>query len=178
MTTGACLALAVLWAPQLAQLPSLWQYLQSVLAYVVPPVVALFVVGLFWRGANAHGAWVMMLVGTACGFGLFLSNVVFGLTHMHFLYCAPILLAIDIAVLVTGSRLSRSADKPDIDRIMFTMLALREDSLALAGVPPWRNYRYQSLLLLAATALIVLSVPLSKRQGLSGVRKGLHGTSW
>ena len=60
---GALLVVAVAWAPQLQLFPSLWQYLQAVLAYAVPPVVAIFVVGLFWRGANADGASAAMLSG-------------------------------------------------------------------------------------------------------------------
>src|SRR5437667_12688580 len=94
----------MLWAPQLEHFPSLWQYLQAMLAYAVPPIVALFVVGLFWRGANVAGARATLLVRTACGIGLFLANVVFDRVHLHFLYVAPVLLLIDAAVLNGVSR--------------------------------------------------------------------------
>jgi SSS family solute:Na+ symporter len=40
VTTTALFMVAVAWAPQLELFPSLWQYLQAVLAYAVPPVVA------------------------------------------------------------------------------------------------------------------------------------------
>jgi SSS family solute:Na+ symporter len=85
ISTVGLLVIAVLWAPQLAHFPSLWQYLQAVLAYTVPPIVALFVVGLFWRGANAAGAVATLLIGSVCGLGLFLSNTAFHWTHLHFL---------------------------------------------------------------------------------------------
>ncbi len=45
VSTVALLLLAVAWAPQLQLFPSLWQYLQAVLAYAVPPVVAVFLGG-------------------------------------------------------------------------------------------------------------------------------------
>ena len=64
----------VAWAPQLQLFPSLWQYLQAVLAYAVPPVVALFLVGMFWRGANANGAAATMLLGSLAGLALFMIN--------------------------------------------------------------------------------------------------------
>src|SRR5271155_1113362 len=91
LSTAALLLVAVAWAPQLQLFPSLWQYLQAVLAYAVPPVVALFLVGMFWRGADAAGAAATMLVGSCCGIALFLLNVVLHRTHLHFLYVAPIL---------------------------------------------------------------------------------------
>src|SRR2546430_17538534 len=46
LCTAVLLLVAMLWAPQLEHFPSLWQYLQAMLAYAVPPIVARFVVGL------------------------------------------------------------------------------------------------------------------------------------
>src|ERR1700728_1079405 len=97
VTTAALFMVAVAWAPQLELFPSLWQYLQAVLAYAVPPVVALFLVGMFWRGANADGAAATMLLGSLAGFALFMLNVVLRWPHFHFLYAAPILTALDAA---------------------------------------------------------------------------------
>src|SRR5271169_1360602 len=76
VSTALLLVVAVVWAPQLQLFPSLWQYLQAVLAYAVPPVVAVFLLGLFWRGATAEGAAATMLWGSICGFALFMVNVV------------------------------------------------------------------------------------------------------
>jgi len=56
LTTASLLFVAVAWTPQLQLFPSLWQYLQAVLAYAVPPVVAVFLGGMYWRGATADGA--------------------------------------------------------------------------------------------------------------------------
>jgi SSS family solute:Na+ symporter len=155
LSTAGFLVLAVLWSAQVARFGTLWQYLQAVLAYAVPPVVALFGVGLFWRGANATGASVMLILGTAAGVALFLANAVFGLIHIHFLYAAPILLAIDVSLLVLASLWSRHRPQPDVGALIFTSAALRADSAQLAGVPFWSNYRVQALALLGLTALLV-----------------------
>jgi solute:Na+ symporter, SSS family len=157
LSTAGFLLLAVLWSWQVARFGSLWTYLQAVLAYAVPPIVALFGVGLFWRGANATGAWIMLVTGTICGFGMFLSNVIFHYTHLHFLYVAPILLVSNCLLLVLASHWTRHGGRPRGENLMFTAAALREDSRSLEGVPLWRNYRYQSLLLLALTAAIVIT---------------------
>jgi SSS family solute:Na+ symporter len=68
---------------------------------------------------------------------------------------APLLLVIDVAVLAIASYAMRRAGGPNIDALMFTSAALREDSRQLEDVPLWRSYRFQALLLLALTACIV-----------------------
>ena len=156
LSTAGFLLLAVIWASQLERFGSLWQYLQAVLAYAVPPVVALFGIGLFWRGANASGAFATIVLGSGFGLALFLSNAVLHFTHLHFLYAAPLLLAIDAAILVSVSLWTRRASSARIDPLMFTAAAFREDSRRLRGVPWWRNYRVQAGVLLALTTLIVI----------------------
>jgi len=102
--TALLLVVAVLWAPQLARFPSLWQYLQAVLAYAVPPVVVVFLAGRFWAGATADAAAATLRLGSLCGLLAFLVNGVLGLTHLHFLYVAPLLAALDTLILVGKSR--------------------------------------------------------------------------
>jgi hypothetical protein len=78
------------WAPQIARFESLWQYLQAVLAYAVPPVVALFLVGMFSARANARGAFATIVVGLLGGAGLFYANVLSSTPMgLHFLLVAP-----------------------------------------------------------------------------------------
>jgi SSS family solute:Na+ symporter len=156
-STGAALAVAMAWAPQLAQLPSLWQYLQAVLAYVVPPVVVLFVAGLAWPGANAAGAQATLKYGSAAGLALFAVNVVLGLTHVHFLYVAPLLALIDTAILVLVSRAHPAPLPPGAAALLFSRQAFAAESARLRGLPGWRNYRRQALALVALAAAIVLA---------------------
>jgi solute:Na+ symporter, SSS family len=155
LCTAALLLVAMLWAPQLEHFPSLWQYLQAMLAYAVPPVVALFVVGLFWRGANVAGAAATLLAGTGCGVGLFLANVVFHRVHLHFLYVAPVLLLIDAAILI-GVSLWSARPAEGVDAVIWSRAYFRAESERLRAVPMWRNYRVQAALLLLLTACVVL----------------------
>jgi SSS family solute:Na+ symporter len=155
--TVALLVVAVAWAPQLQLFPSLWQYLQAVLAYAVPPVVALFLVGMFWRGANADGAAAAMVVGSFCGFSLFMINAVLHWTQFHFLYAAPILTLLDAAILVgvslrTGAGLS-SAGAATPWKLDFS----RAEQLRQQLVPLWQDYRFQAAALLALTAAVVIA---------------------
>ena len=155
LSTAVLLLVAMTWAPQLEHFPSLWQYLQAMLAYAVPPIVALFVVGLFWRGATAAGAGATLLLGTLCGVGLFLANVVLHWTHLHFLYVAPLLVAVDAAILI-GVSLAAGARGAPPTEVIWTPAYFRVESAALRSVPPWRNYRVQAAALLLLTGCLVI----------------------
>jgi SSS family solute:Na+ symporter len=155
LCTAGLLLVALVWAPQLESFRSLWQDLQGMLAYAVPPVVALFIGGLFWRGANAAGAAATLLVGTACGIALFFANAVFHWVDLHFLYVAPILLLIDLSILIVVSRRSGTASVTGAS-LVWTLQYFRTESERLRSVPLWRNYRVQAALLLALTAYVVV----------------------
>ena len=58
VVTFVFMTLAILWAPQILRFPDLWTYLQQMLAYLAPPVLACFLVGVFWKRANrSWGTW-------------------------------------------------------------------------------------------------------------------------
>ena len=155
VATAGLMVLAVLWAPQLEHFPSLWQYLQGALAYAVPPIVALFLVGLFWRGANAAGAAATLALGTLSGAALFLANEVWHLTTLHFLYAAPLLVVLDSAILVGVSLWRRQPAAETV--LVWTPQFYRAESARLAVAPLWRNYRVLATLLLALTAAVVVA---------------------
>jgi SSS family solute:Na+ symporter len=156
-TTAGLLVVAVAWAPQLNLFPSLWQYLQGVLAYVVPPVVAVFLAGMFWRGANADGAAATMIAGSIAGFVFFLLNGVLGRTHVHFLYAAPILTALDLAILIWVSSRRPVATSVESQATMWRPAYLRAERSRLQRVPVWKDYRVLAAALLALTACVVIA---------------------
>jgi len=54
----ACLLIAVLLAPQLASLDQVFQYIQEYTGMVSPGVLAIFIMGLFWRKSTPNAALV------------------------------------------------------------------------------------------------------------------------
>ncbi len=156
LSTAILLVVAVAWAPQLQRFPSLWQYLQAVLAYAVPPVVAVFLLGMFWRGATADGAAAAMRWGSVLGFLLFLVNVVFEWTHFHFLYAAPILTVLDSAILVAVSLQRPERVSALSEATMWTLEFSRSERARLQYTSFWKDYRVQSAVLLVLTAAIVI----------------------
>ena len=154
---AALLLVAMLWAPQLQRFGTLWQYLQAMLAYAVPPIVALVLAGTFWRGANAAGAAATLVLGTACGIAFFILNVPLHLLHLHFLYVAPLLLAIDTIILIAASAWRPSTSSAMTRTLVWTPTHYREETARLRSIPLWRNYRVQAVALLILTSIVVVA---------------------
>lgn len=157
IVTFLFMLLAVLWAPQIGRFDSLFKYLQQVLSYSVPPVVAMFILGMFWRRANASGAMYALVFGIGAGIALFLSNVVFGWTDIHFLYVAPLLFLVSISALIFGSLRAPAPDASKVDDYVWTMDFYRAETEELKGTPWYWNYRILSVGLLILTAVLVIS---------------------
>jgi SSS family solute:Na+ symporter len=155
LSTTGLMIFAVVWAPQLHRFVSLWQYLQAVLAYTVSPVVAVFVGGLFWRGATASAAAIALRVGFCGGAVLFLCNVILGWTHFHFLYAAPMLFLLALTVLVAVSRRDPETLTPERAAVMWRTESWRADGRRVATLPLWQDWRWQSAALILLTAIIV-----------------------
>jgi len=151
------MALSVAWAPQIENFASLFKYLQQVLSYSIPPVVALFLVGTFWRGANATGAFWTIIIGLAAGIALFIMNTVTSTIDLHFLYIAPILTLLCTATLIVVSLMTSPQKEEDIAPYIWTKAVYHSETEALAAVPWYANYRILSVILLAATAWLVFA---------------------
>ena len=114
-TTAVLVGFGLLWIP-LMQLVSgqLYQYLQSVQAYISPPIAAVFLVGITWRRANAAGAIAALLSGFVLGMGRLvaelnkaaLDGILFTYADINFLHFAVLLFVFCTAVLVVTSVLT------------------------------------------------------------------------
>ncbi len=154
--TGIFMILAAVWAPQIENFRSLFDYLQLVLSYTVPPIVAIYLVGAFWKKANARGAWLSVLAGTALGLVLFIAIPILKLAELHFLYVGPIIFMVSLVTLYLGSQ-NGPPPRPEQSELVWTPAFYHAETAALKGVPLWKNYRVLSLLLLLLTGWLVWS---------------------
>jgi SSS family solute:Na+ symporter len=112
VATVIMVALGLAWIPFMSRISDqLYVYLQSVQAYISPPIAAVFLVGLLWPRANAKGAVAALALGFVLGFGrLALElNAPIGwapaaaFAQLNFLHFAVLLFAISVAALVLVS---------------------------------------------------------------------------
>ncbi len=148
---------AALWAPQVQHFDSVVKYFQQFLGYLAPPIVAVFLFGLFWPRATGTGAFAALLAGLAmAGWMLASGGKLPPFTDWHpFLYVPPVIFLAASAVLVAGSLATPAPDPARIGRFLWRSDILRDESAELAASPWWQNYRTLSILLLAFTAAFV-----------------------
>ena len=156
ITTFLFMIIAAAWAPMITNFPSLWQYLQSILAYQSPPFVAAFLVGIFWAGANRQSAFWGLIGGHVVSAGLFVSIMIFEVIDIHFLYVAPILFVVSVVLMVVISLVTKTKQQyADIEDYLWTTELFRRETKELAEKPWYQNYRIQSVIILSITAVIL-----------------------
>ena len=66
----ALVGLGLAWIPFMKLISGqLYQYLQSVQAYIAPPIAAVFLLGILWRRVNCAGAMAALVTGFVAGLG-------------------------------------------------------------------------------------------------------------
>ncbi|MDT8436008.1 MAG: sodium:solute symporter [Gemmatimonadota bacterium] len=158
VATAVFMVLAALWAPQIVHFGSLFKYLQSVLAYISPPIVAVFLLGVFWRRTTANGAFFALITGLVVSVTLFVANITGAawMPDIHFLLVAPILFVFSLVAAVGVSLAGAPPAAEKVADTTWTPAFFRRESEELREMAWWKNYRIQSVALLAATAVVVL----------------------
>jgi len=75
-STVLVIALSIAWIPVISLLSDqVYQYLQSVQAYIGAPITATFLTGILWKGATARAALVTLLFGGFVGATRFAMDI-------------------------------------------------------------------------------------------------------
>ena len=121
MVTVGVVIIGVLWLPFIGKMSSqLYVYLQSVQAYISPPIAVVFLLGLLWRRLNGPGALAALITGFVFGAFRFVTEIGLKLgwtwvndsaaltfyASINFLHFAVILFLIAGAVFVAVSYLT------------------------------------------------------------------------
>jgi SSS family solute:Na+ symporter len=149
------MVLSALWAPQIAHFPSLWQYLQSILAYITPPVVVLFMLGIFWHRATAAAAVVTLSVGIPAGVLGWTLNEIAAVYQIQFLYACGLMTLFSTLLFVGVSLVTAPPATGRTTPLTWSRAYWRSESAQLKQQPWYLNYRWQSAVLLAIALMIV-----------------------
>ena len=123
VVTAILVGFGLLWIPVMQTISGqLYQYLQSVQAYISPPIAAVFLIGILWRRVNATGAMAALLTGFVLGMGRLvmeinksqLDGVLLSFASINFLHFAILLFVVCTAVLVMVSLLT---PPPPVEKI-------------------------------------------------------------
>jgi SSS family solute:Na+ symporter len=144
ITTVVLMLVAAIWAPMIQNFTGIWTYLQQMFSIIVPPVVVVFLVGVFYKRGNGDGAFWTLLAGTALGVVLFLLGQ-FDLWPFHFTTNVGMMVGICTLIFIG---VSRGTDEPVYEEI--ADLVYRPGLLAAdEGATGLADWRVQAVILTA-----------------------------
>lgn len=158
IATGLLIVFGIIWIPLIKTISgTLYKYIQSVQAYISPPIAAVFLLGIFFKRLNGRGAMASLMTGFVLGVSRLILEVnkdsldgfFYSYADINFLHFAIFLFAICSAVLV-GVSLTSAAPSDE---------KLADVTYATAGVstgdPLWRRRDLQlSFVLVLAVAAV------------------------
>jgi SSS family solute:Na+ symporter len=163
IATVVLVVLGVLWVPLIRYISSqVYIYMQSVQAYVSPPIAAVFLLGVFWPRANGKGAIASLLTGLVLGTLRLVSELInkqspIGfeplrwLAEINFLHFAILLFVICVAVLMA---VSLSTARPDLAKLQgLTFKHAGDVHGQIRG--PWRTVNIIASVVLVLTVLVL-----------------------
>ena len=128
ISTIVLVALGIAWIPMMQMIEGgLFQKLQSIQAYISPPIAAAFLLGIFFKKINSAGAQWALLTGAILGVARLSMEIAggeyIGFLHwyvgMNFLHFALLLFAICSAVLVLVSLVKPDAESYDDETLVW-----------------------------------------------------------
>jgi SSS family solute:Na+ symporter len=150
--------LAAAWTPQIEKFDSLFKYLQMVVGLIAPPVVVVFIWGMFWKRGNANGAFFSLITGFVIAAILILLKVGMpeaGISQWHFLHTAPLLFLVCSIVYVLISLNGERPSDAKVAEYTWKNKIYTDETAALSSLPWYKNYRILSVFLLILTFIIV-----------------------
>ena len=149
------ITIAALWSPQIQKFDSIIKYFQQLLSYMCPPVVAVFLCGLFWKRATASGAFAGLISGLVIALSLLFGIKHTPLAHWNFLYDAPVVFIVSLGIIVLVSFATSRPDEHKIKAYVWNKQVFKDETRELTGVPWVKNYRVLAALLIVFTGVFI-----------------------
>jgi SSS family solute:Na+ symporter len=178
LATAVMVLLGLLWVPFIHLISSqLYIYLQSVQAYISPPIAACFILGIIWPRLNGAGAITSLVTGfglgavrflmelkeRAAGGNYFTSALWSWLVNMNFLHYAIFMFVICSAVLIAVSLATQAPDRQKLAGLTFATVKQRLDiqpigASAQPGYKPTAETAKEHRINVALSLLLALTV--------------------
>ena len=153
----------IIWIPIMANISGvLYEYLQSVQAYIAPPITAVFILGIFYKRINATGAFATLIMGILVAFFRITLELVKGDLHpdgflyhlgaMNFLSFGAWFFLFCLIFLVVVSLLTKAPDKEQIVNLTFGTITEEEKKNNKA------SYSWVDITISISIILIVIAV--------------------
>ena len=169
--TGFMVLLGLAWVPFIKYISSqLYIYLQSVQAYISPPIAACFILGILWPRLNGAGAFSSLLTGFVLGAVRFItefmaargtqfSGLTLWMVKMNFLHYAIVMFLVCSLVLIVVSLMTPPPDRRRLAGLTFATVDEKMDTtLVKTEYKPAKETRFEHLLNVAFSVLLAATV--------------------
>ncbi|MGA9117593.1 MAG: sodium:solute symporter [Bacteroidota bacterium] len=163
LMTAVMVLLGLLWIPFIGLLSDerMYVYLQSVQAYIAPPIAACFLFGVFWRRVNGRGAVASLLTGLGLGAFRFVVEIrnklepvenpfLAFVASVNFLHYAVFLFAVCSLVLVGVSLAGKAPSRESLAFLTFS-----ESKGLHREKTPWHRLNLAGSAVLIGTVLLL-----------------------
>jgi solute:Na+ symporter, SSS family len=170
LATAGLVIVGILWIPIIRNFDShIFIYLQSVQAYLSPPIAAVFIYGLLSKEVNGKGAIFTLLSGALIG-GLRLGLEIILNTYnwkvsgldwfveMNFLHFAVFLFGVSTIVLFGASKLTDIKRTKDISGLTFATANQLKSDLAKRVQSDDKSWNYWNILFSVTLIGLVISI--------------------
>ncbi|HUP25178.1 MAG TPA: sodium:solute symporter [Thermoanaerobaculia bacterium] len=165
LSTVVMVLLGILWVPFMKNISDqLFIYLQSVQAYISPPIAAVFLLGVFWTRVNGTGAYAALLTGFGLGSVRFVLEVRNGMQPLEMAWARALVdinflhYAVIMFLLCTGVLVAVSLSTPAPPRAQLAGLTFATADDAGAAEPESAAMRRVSIFLSIALVVILFSL--------------------
>ena len=166
LATVVLVIVGLAWIPFMRQLTEgggIYRYLQSVQAYVSPPIAAAFLLGIFYKKINAKGALSALWVGFILGMsrlvleyltqesGLVLNpdGMINTLVTMNFLHYAIFLFVVSVSVMVVVSLVNAKSAPPVEEALVYQYTKTEANQTKSPAIE-----RYLSIIIIAVVLFL------------------------
>jgi SSS family solute:Na+ symporter len=163
IATAVLVATGIAWIPFLRSISGeLYHYLQSVQAYIAPPIAAVFLLGLFFKRINAAGAVAALGGGFFLGMARLVAEInkdsldgwLLYFTSINFLHFCVLLFLACVAILVGVSLVTKPPEEEQIRGLTYATTVSADKAASRAS---WTS---TDVVHSAAIVAIVLAVLL------------------
>jgi len=137
IATVIVVIIGIIWIPIMANISGvLYEYLQKVQSYIAPPIVAVFLMGIFHKRINGQGAFVTLVVGFIVGaFRIVLeltkdsldpNGLLFTMGDMNFLTFGAWFFLFCIILTITVSLLTKAPTEEKVENLTFGTITEEE----------------------------------------------------
>ncbi|NND63276.1 MAG: sodium/solute symporter [Flavobacteriaceae bacterium] len=146
LATVILVIVGLAWIPFMQKLTEgggIYKYLQSVQAYISPPIAAAFLLGIFYKKINGKGALAALWAGFVLGIGRLVlefmsqegglalseTSLLGTLVHMNFLHYAIFLFVVSVCIMVLVSLTTQASSKVVDANLVYQYGAKRKENI-------------------------------------------------